>query len=371
MLAAISKADESAREYLRANRRVLTILCDSLSSIAFLFTSENSELHAQTASSAMSLLLLYRDYPALLPIPWRRRAALLVLTILKSLQLVIEMILARKNSKPLMQLPMRLGGITAIEFVKAIVKLILLADRPDKGKPLMASDEVLPESAAIPECTCGLKKIAGSDQIAVKHGSRTNRIFLSALNGPKSMVDNTTDSSSDAIVHALFTVAYERRSSWFLRVFVSNECEACSVAHYPALPKASPSPTIPSSVALTRGEVTAEVLYIIRPVLHLLLIRRYGWRSWRAWMCSFGVDIGVRMAMAKPKEENDGEERRRRMMLMLLYLCRSPMFDMILGRLIKRLAKSMRWIPLLGSATSAGVDWVLLLQQYWFWTSGT
>jgi len=37
--------------------------------------------------------------------------------------------------------------------------------------------------------------------------------------------------------------------------------------------------------------VTGEVLFIVRPLVYVLLIRKYGIKSWKPWLLSFSMDL--------------------------------------------------------------------------------
>lgn len=37
--------------------------------------------------------------------------------------------------------------------------------------------------------------------------------------------------------------------------------------------------------------LTGEVMFILRPLIYVLLIRKYGVRSWFPWLTSLGVDL--------------------------------------------------------------------------------
>lgn len=37
--------------------------------------------------------------------------------------------------------------------------------------------------------------------------------------------------------------------------------------------------------------LSAEALFILRPLVYTLLIRRYGLKSWKPWLVSLGVDL--------------------------------------------------------------------------------
>jgi peroxin-16 len=90
----------------------------------------------------------------------------------------------------------------------------------------------------------------------------------------------------------------------------------------------SNSLTMSSSAAL---HLFAELIWIFRPLLSLLAMRRFGVRSWRAWSVAVVLDIVSRVLhesdSTRPLTANERQEQRRRTLLMVLYLFRHPMFE--------------------------------------------
>lgn len=56
--------------------------------------------------------------------------------------------------------------------------------------------------------------------------------------------------------------------------------------------------------------VMGEVLFITRPLIYVLLIRKYGIRSWIPWFLSLAVDfVGVGVLTQVAKSRHGGKER--------------------------------------------------------------
>lgn len=395
---AILRADFSFRVWLRANARLLTSTSDFLHSIALLSQSPSSEIRAEFASTLFCILQLYRDYPSTENHPYPRRV--LILRLLTSVQLLAEMAAKRTDPSdphPSAQLPV----VAAIEAAKAVLRLSLFFPAAKLGKQLLASDQDFDDTTEKQECTCGMQKIQNAGDIDVHKGPRNDRAILRIrqhralrMQMPKNRPLSTAhiaglepvptiigkppplpeQDMDDPVLDALFVVAYERRSNWIVRVFMPElRCEVCSKAvhlHPPPL-----SDTLEglhqSAIALAPTEIAAEVAYIMRPLLHILLIRRFGWRSWKAWMLALITDLASRAAMPTPIDSAHGIERRRRMAQLLLYLGRSPFFDLVLRVFIRKVTTPLRRIPVFGGITSSAIQWITLLQQYWFYTSGS
>lgn len=91
---------------------------------------------------------------------------------------------------------------------------------------------------------------------------------------------------------------------------------------------ASSSAGLSSSATL---HLVAELIWILRPLLSLLAMRRFGVRSWRAWSVAVVLDVVSRVLhesdSSRPLTANERQEQRRRTLLMVLYLFRHPMFE--------------------------------------------
>lgn len=391
----LERVNSSTRLWLRANTRALTVTSDLLQSLTVLSPSADAEISAQAAATIVAFLTIYRDYPASV----NNQSSRLALSLISSSQLLLEMLATRQSSQTTRNLHSKhhLTIITLIETIKALIRVHLLSKTAYRGKILTTFDQILPEATPPPSCTCGMSDIPGTDKVAVKKGTRSGRRIIKvrelASKRPRRAKPNMSNTviaglepipdalrqhkpTEDPILDALFTIAYERRANWIIRMFMSDaECKACDDSEAVTIRRPTLQETLEgiqtSYAALKSGELAAEVLYICRPVIHLLLIRRFGWLSWKAWCSALLVDLAARLAMAPTTNEMEADERRRRMAQLLLYIGRSPLFDLILRQVIKRMTSPLRKIPLVGGVTSSAIEWVTLLQQYWFYTSGS
>lgn len=133
-----------------------------------------------------------------------------------------------------------------------------------------------------------------------------------------------------------------------------------------------------------------EVAHILRPMVYVLAIRRYGLRSWRPWLISLGMDLGSLAllesvaAAAKPAGKGgaagDGggglppherSELSRRKLLLALYLMRSPFFNSATRRPLDVLEGRLKAVPLLGMLTEKALELVLGVQAYYFYTAAS
>ncbi|KAJ8563479.1 hypothetical protein K7X08_031931 [Anisodus acutangulus] len=134
--------------------------------------------------------------------------------------------------------------------------------------------------------------------------------------------------------------------------------------------------------------VTGEFLFIIRPLIYVLLMRKYGTRSWFPWCVSLAVDLignsilsvtlmsqhsGKKQQLQSSESEKD--ELKRRRMLWALYLMWDPLFTKytryIMCKDLKALKRLSQPIPFLGFVAEKLVEIVIGVQSRYTYTSGS
>jgi peroxin-16 len=104
------------------------------------------------------------------------------------------------------------------------------------------------------------------------------------------------------------------------------------------------------------GETFAETLFILRPIIYLITMYRYGRQSWKSWLSSLFVDIFSLAYYSRRKEpliDVQRDEISRRASLLFYYLLRSPFFELITDknpRPIRAIIRKLASVPLLKSA---------------------
>eukprot|EP00931_Biecheleriopsis_adriatica_P119982 TRINITY_DN95134_c0_g1_i1.p1 TRINITY_DN95134_c0_g1~~TRINITY_DN95134_c0_g1_i1.p1 ORF type:complete len:374 (-),score=74.21 TRINITY_DN95134_c0_g1_i1:52-1146(-) len=121
----------------------------------------------------------------------------------------------------------------------------------------------------------------------------------------------------------------------------------------------------------------AEALYHSRPLLHLVLLRRRGRKSWAAWLLAFlleRISLNLLQLHVRPKDDTraaaleTAEVQRRRNMLWWS-LARSPAFEEIGLRPCEVLDSILKRIPIINMFNI--MELFLALQPYFFSTSGS
>ena len=116
-----------------------------------------------------------------------------------------------------------------------------------------------------------------------------------------------------------------KRSGRFVRSLSSTPPNGFRSWKLPEFPRVSENPTI-----LNKKQFYAEMLYVIRPLLHLPSMFLFGEQSWKPWVMSCLADIASLSlhAQCNPRlTATEKTEISRRFILMLFYLLRSPFYD--------------------------------------------
>lgn len=363
-------ADAEFRSLLLRNGRSIRLAEDGLRGLALLLPGGDGEIRAEAAGVLLSWLQIYRDAGSPdIPkdvlkvgnVEVSSKALMVMLATTRAVELLVEMVAERRGRS-------KWGAVTGIEGAKMLLRLMLLVCRLRHG---LGSEE-LPNAKEEAVCTCGLGNLEGAKYVNVKRGKRTGRKVY-VLN------DSVPEGKE---LDILFETAYERRSAWIMQMLGAEEnCPACSPGkgeaekHSGLQQNGAASPNRQQSVAggvysLPPEATFGEVLYIMRPFLQLLFIRKYGWKSWRAWLLALGVDLFARNLRTRDRTLHE-DERQRRNLQLLLYLARSPFFDVVIKRILETSARGLRRIPLIGGVASSTLELTTALQTYWFYTAAS
>jgi hypothetical protein len=126
------------------------------------------------------------------------------------------------------------------------------------------------------------------------------------------------------------------------------------------------------AVPLTR--TLAELLHILRPLVSLALMRRFGTRSWRVWLASLLLDVLSRLihnttatSRAGPLSATQRAELVRRDWLCLAYLLWSPCFEAVFGSAGAMWANAqLRRVPVVRAVAKFASQFIHLYRKYWF-----
>jgi len=126
------------------------------------------------------------------------------------------------------------------------------------------------------------------------------------------------------------------------------------------------------------GETFAEILHIVRPIIYLVSMYRYGRQSWRAWIFSLITDVfSLSFYSARrisPLNEIQRQEVAKRSALLVYYLLRSPFFEALTQRTpgpVKTIAGKLGNVPGFHFIFSSLYDFLLVYREHYFYTSAT
>ncbi|VVC86364.1 peroxisomal membrane protein PEX16 [Leptidea sinapis] len=97
-----------------------------------------------------------------------------------------------------------------------------------------------------------------------------------------------------------------------------------------------------SSILQSKDLENAELLHIIRPLVHLTAMRVFGTKSWKQWVVALGLDVASYKLYNKHMKDLTQEQRlevSRRKLGLVLYLLRSPLYNRYSKNVIERMLK--------------------------------
>ncbi|XP_009420800.2 peroxisome biogenesis protein 16 [Musa acuminata AAA Group] len=130
--------------------------------------------------------------------------------------------------------------------------------------------------------------------------------------------------------------------------------------------------------------LTGEVLSVLRPLVYVLFIRRYGIRSWKPWLISLAMDLAGMNLLSHSttwhRRSNDKfyqlstyekDELRRRKLVWALYIMRDPFFSQYTKHHLEKTDRYLSRIPLVGFLTAKLVELIVGAQTRYTYTSGS
>ncbi|KAK5668033.1 hypothetical protein QVD99_005076 [Batrachochytrium dendrobatidis] len=253
----------------------------------------------------------------------------ILLTIVSTFEVFSEMVALKAGGKKL-----RYKTILAVECLKAVCRLLLLR---------LSGDRMLLHSQ-MPDREYDASKLLPADEVEGSYwtGKRTGseHIPISYISGKN---------GSDKAMQFLQSRAMSDLSS----------------SHTQLVPK------------LTGLRKLGELIFIIRPLLYVLAIRKYGIKSYKPWIMSllleifsFGVMSGWTQFNVKRKlTELEKEELKRRSYLFLYYLLRTPFYEQHTKEQLTAIGQSLSAKPILSILGGIIQDYIPLWETYHFYTS--
>lgn len=135
-----------------------------------------------------------------------------------------------------------------------------------------------------------------------------------------------------------------------------------------------------------RGQlfVTGETMFVLRPLIYVLLVRKYGTRSWFPWFISLAVDLignsmlsAITMSQDSRKDQHfqfsksEKDELKRRKLLWVLYLMRDPFFSKYTRRRLESTQKIVEPVPVVGFFAEKLIELLIGAQTRYTYMSGS
>ncbi|KAM7508717.1 hypothetical protein LguiA_019170 [Lonicera macranthoides] len=130
--------------------------------------------------------------------------------------------------------------------------------------------------------------------------------------------------------------------------------------------------------------VMGEVMNILRPLIYVLLIRKYRTRSWFPWFFSLGVDLvgmGILSQVTKSQHgmkdqhfrlsDPEKHELKRRKLLWALYLMRDPFFSKYTRQRLESTEKILEPVPIVGFLAGKLIELLVGAQTRYTYMSGS
>ncbi|KZS96001.1 peroxisomal membrane protein PEX16 [Sistotremastrum niveocremeum HHB9708] len=350
--------------FLIENSSTIATIESSLRSLTWFLPGrfKDAELASESLSATLNLLSLYHDTllarrlsqdpklkPLIPPSPHSRytrawsdksgqyKWAARALEVIKFLQLVVEMSLRRKVGRNA-----KWRAIVSIEFVKAVLRLILLRT---SQRPVL--------SPAIPE-----RDLDPATLPPALSTSSSPTLVGSPSSSPPSTPEHLKNNHVPLDpVHPLLASPPPLKS-------------AMPVEEY-LLPKALNTASVKQPAFLVRPLTSpkdwlAEVLYILRPLFYVLSISRHGNSAVRPLITSLTIDLLARSLRRTPPPTSGLErsEYARRDRDLLWYFLRGPVWQFYTKPKLTSFADSTSHTPVLGLMSAFIRDWIPLIDSY-------
>ncbi|XP_074564291.1 LOW QUALITY PROTEIN: peroxisome biogenesis protein 16 [Curcuma longa] len=130
--------------------------------------------------------------------------------------------------------------------------------------------------------------------------------------------------------------------------------------------------------------LSGEVLFILRPLIYVLFIRRCGIQSWKPWLISLAIDLAGMsfLSFATNSQPRNGDnyyhlsssekdEMKRRKLVWALYIMRDPFFSKYTKHRLEKTDKYLSRVPLIGFLTAKLVELIVGAQTRYTYTSGS
>lgn len=140
-------------------------------------------------------------------------------------------------------------------------------------------------------------------------------------------------------------------------------------------PDAIEAPSISQPIVNYRKLTAPEVLYILKPIIHLTSVGVFGINSWKSYSVAMFIDLASLHMYRKNLQALTQKQRlelSRRTIALLLYLMRSPFYERFTERKLTALLKAVACtIPFSSTICQPLMDYIPQWQQTYFYMWST
>ncbi|CAH9098077.1 unnamed protein product [Cuscuta epithymum] len=361
---------EAYKRWVRTNRDFVRQLGSLINGLTWLLPEEfgRSETGPEAVSSILGMLTTINEHiiettpkciqttpspePSFLPLS-------LCLTLLKDLETLVEVAAEQMCGEE-----RKWNFIAVAEAVKAVVRLIVF--RNSGYKMLLRGGET--------------ENFEDNNDLS----SLKERNGVLQMPNPKSFRGPNSYNLEGRALSALNSFGQQARMvsepTWLHRVQHQQAIvEPPTVVMKPTLSTFLSEKGFPGSLFLT-----GEVMFVLRPLIYVLLVRRYGTRSWFPWVTSLAVDVigncilsFINLCPRRSKtpqfqlSNSEKDEMKRRKMLWALYVMRDPFFTRYTRQRLESTQKLVEFVPVVGFFTEKLVELIIGAQTRYTYFSGS
>ncbi|KAG9295992.1 hypothetical protein G9A89_011844 [Geosiphon pyriformis] len=337
---------------------------------------EDSEFASGALFAALNLIGLYHDSilvraaanlpPSKKPIPsphnrytryWvnssktYQRAAFL-LTLLQYTEVLLEMGVQKKWGK---EVKWRL--IVTIESIKSICRIVLLY----KTKKRIVVQPSIPRREIDPAIF--------SEELSIKETRMANGYWPDSVDNAKQINSSWTGARTGLKRPHISTISqsYNLGSKDVTEYLMSRVLMVEDVRN-------------PKDLIHVLGSfgTIGELLFIFKPLLYVLAIKKFGTKSWVPWLSSLGIEISARLLINlfykaripggyRWLSSLEKEEHKRRFYQFFFYLLRGPFYDKFTKPKINAFCNSVSTKPILSLLGGILRDYQPLLENFYFY----
>ncbi|CAM6098536.1 unnamed protein product [Calypogeia fissa] len=313
-------------------------------------------------------------------IPWS-----LCISVMKEMEVLIEMVAEYYLGKE-----KKWGPVASVEAIKALIRLIIL--KGNGYKMLLDGGETKNVGDIAPKDSN--RGVSGSTpQQGFGRPVQSSPTMIPRRDGPNpGFYPRDLEGRAMQAMHKFNNnITGPSRPSWLRRPQELQEESQAPVAYNSGT--ASVERNMLESPK-SRTFIGGEVLLISRPLLYVLLVWRYGLKSWRPWLAALSIDLaGMYLVSSStslpqrrlgltgvantqqgsriPLSNTEALELRRRQIRWAFYLLRNPFFDQFTRRQVGAAEKILAPIPLVGMLAGKAVDLLLGVQGIYSYTAAS